>query len=44
MPRAGIELFQHVRLTPYINTYNFSSIDPFLSLGIVFGGGRKEKK
>ena len=44
MPRAGIELFQHVRLTLYINTYNFSSIDPFLSLGIVFGGGRKEKK
>ena len=44
MPRAGIELFQHVRLTLYVNTYNFSSIDPFLSLGIVFGGGRKEKK
>ena len=44
MPRAGIELFQHLRLTLYVNTYNFSTIDPFLSLGIVFGGGRKEKK
>lgn len=44
MPRAGIELFQHLRLTLYVNTYNFSSIDPFLSLGIVFGGGRKQKK
>ncbi|MBO5984423.1 MAG: hypothetical protein J6P90_05320 [Rikenellaceae bacterium] len=41
MPRAGIELFQHVRLTLYANTYNFSSIHPFISLGVVFGGGRK---
>lgn len=41
MPRAGIEVFQHVRLTLNLNTYNFSSIYPILSLGIVFGGGRK---
>ena len=41
MPRAGIELFQHLRLTLNVNTYNFSSVYPILSLGIVFGGGRK---
>ena len=41
MPRAGVELFQHVRLTLSLNTYNFSSIYPIVSLGIVFGGGRK---
>ena len=41
VPRAGVELFQHVRLTLNLNTYNFSSIYPIVSLGIVFGGGRK---
>ena len=41
MPRVGVELFQHVRLTLNLNTYNFSSIYPIVSLGIVFGGGRK---
>ncbi len=41
VPRAGIELLQHVRLTLNINTYNFSSVYPIVSLGIVFGGGRK---
>lgn len=42
MPRAGVELFQHLRLTIYANTYNFSHISPFLSLGVAIGGGRKK--
>lgn len=44
MPRAGIELFQHLRITLSADTYNFSAIYGTISLGIVFGGGRKEKK
>ena len=40
-PRAGIEMFQHLRLTLSVNTYNFSAAYPYLSLGVVFGGGRK---
>lgn len=42
VPRVGIELFQHLRLTLSVNTYNFSAAYPFLSLGVVFGGGRRE--
>lgn len=41
MPRAGIELFQHLRITLSANTYNFSAIYGVISLGVVFGGGRK---
>ena len=41
MPRAGIELFQHLRLTLNVSTYNFSAAYPIVSLGVVFGGGRK---
>ena len=41
MPRAGIELVQHVRLTLNVSTYNFSAVYPIVSLGVVFGGGRK---
>ena len=42
MPRAGIELFQHLRLSLNIHTYNLSDVYPILSIGIVFGGGRKQ--
>ena len=41
MPRAGVELFQHARLTATLHTYNFSQAYIMFSLGVVIGGGRK---
>ena len=41
MPRAGVELFQHARLTVTLHTYNFSQAYIMFSLGVVIGGGRK---
>lgn len=44
MPRVGVELSQHLRLSFLLNTYNFKAIDPMISLGIAFGGGKKKTK
>ena len=41
MPRAGVELFQHARLTATLHTYNFSQAYIMFSLGVAIGGGRK---
>jgi opacity protein-like surface antigen len=41
MPRAGVELFQHARLTVTLHTYNFSQAYIMFSLGVAIGGGRK---
>jgi gamma-glutamyl phosphate reductase len=43
-PRIGIEFFRHLRLTAAVNTYNFKEAEFLLSLGVVFGGGRKRVK
>ena len=43
MPRAGVELFQHVRLTAALHTYDFSKAYLMFSLGVAIGGGRKQK-
>ena len=41
MPRGGVELFQHIRLTATLHTYNFSQAYIMFSLGVAIGGGRK---
>lgn len=41
-PRIGLELFQHLRLTATVNTYNFEEAELLLSLGFTIGGGRKK--
>ena len=43
IPRAGVELFQHLRLTLNVSTYNFKAVHPMMVIGVVFGGGRKDK-
>lgn len=50
MPRAGIELFHHLRATFYYKhfevgkNYDFSQNHYGVSLGVVFGGGKKKVK
>jgi hypothetical protein len=50
MPRAGIELFHHLRATFYYKhfeagkNYEFSQNHYGVSLGVVFGGGKKKAK
>ena len=41
-PRIGVEFFRHLRLTAAVNTYNFKEAEFLLTLGVAFGGGRKE--
>lgn len=42
-PRIGVEFFRHLRLTAAVNTYNFKEAEFLLTLGVAFGGGRKDK-
>lgn len=46
MPRAGIELFNHVRLTAYVNIFGDKEVSngAGLAAGVVFGGSKIEKK
>ena len=44
MPRVGIEIARHLRLTAALNTYNMRKANLVLSAGIAFGGGNKKKK
>ena len=46
MPRVGAELFNHIRLTAYVNTFGDREVQNGvgLSAGVVFGGSRIEKK
>lgn len=40
-PRVGMELFEHLRLTAAVNTYNFKKAELLLSFGVAIGGGSK---
>ena len=42
MPRVGLELFRHVRLTVSCNAYNFKAYVPTITLGVAIGGGKKK--
>lgn len=47
MPRVGVELFQHLRFSVILHSYNFKHTYPMLSIGVVVGGGyldRSNKK
>ncbi len=43
MPRIGVEFLQHLRFSIILHSYNFTHTYPMLSLGVVIGGGLKEK-
>ena len=44
MPRAGIELVNHIRLTGYFNFFDMKYTGAGLNAGVVFGGSRLENK
>ena len=50
MPRAGIELFRHIRATFYYKHFEVGGVKDLsqdhygVSLGVVFGGGKKKVK
>ncbi len=44
MPRVGIELARHLRITAALNTYNMRKANLVLSAGIAFGGGKKKNR
>ena len=42
MPRVGIELYQHFRVTLGFDMYDFIDNYATLSIGVAFGGGRRQ--
>lgn len=44
MPRVGVELFRHFRLTLSLNAYNFKACAPAISLGVAFCVAIKMKR
>lgn len=43
MPRVGIEIARHLRLTAALNTYNMRKANLVFSVGVAFGGGNTKK-
>ena len=41
-PRVGVELFEHLRLTAAVNTYNMKKAELAITIGVAIGGGGKE--
>lgn len=42
-PRIGVELFNHLRLSATILTYDFREAELLITLGVAIGGGRKKE-
>ena len=41
-PRVGVELFEHLRLTAAVNTYNFKKAELAITIGAAIGGGKRK--
>ena len=41
-PRVGVELFEHLRLTAAVNSYDFKKAELAITIGAAIGGGKRK--